>query len=107
MKIDSKLSAPVSSELRFCKNIVLRKQLIYPILFSLPKSGKMKFFYTVLAIEGSINRNVSDNAGFANCSLKLFVDFRKEDLSPKLLENVLVFFRYIFSLVVDLQLCQV
>ena len=98
------LSAPVSSELPFCKTTLLRNQLISPILFGLSKSGEKD---VVLAIERCINRNVSDKAGFANYSSKLFVDFRKVDLSLKLLEQFLVFFRYIFSSVVDPQLCQV
>ena len=34
------LSAPVSSELPFCKTTVLRKQLISPILFGRSKIGK-------------------------------------------------------------------
>ena len=48
--------------------------------------------------------NVSVKAGFANYFSMLSVDFRKVDLSQKLLEKFFVFFRYIFSLVVDLQL---
>ena len=51
----------------------------------------------VLAIERYANRNVSVKAGFVNYFSKLFVDFRKLDLSPKLLETVLVFLRYIVS----------
>ena len=34
------LSAPVSSELPFCKTTLLRKQLISPILFGRSKIGK-------------------------------------------------------------------
>ena len=47
----------------------------------------------VLAIERYANRNVSAKAGFVNYFSKLSVDFRKLDLSPKLLEKFLVFFR--------------
>ena len=61
----------------------------------------------VLAIERYANRNVSIKAGFVNYCSKLFADFRKVDLSPKLLEKFLVFFRYIVSQIVDLQPCQV
>ena len=54
-------------------------------------------FYMVLAIESYANRNVSVKAGFVNYFSKLFADFRKFDLSPKLLENFSVFFCYIVS----------
>ena len=90
-------SPPVSRELPFCETILLRKQLISPILFGLSKSGKRTLFYIVLTIERYINRKVSFKAGFVNYFSKLFVDFRKVDLPPKLLEKILVFFRYIFS----------
>ena len=79
------LSAPVSSELPFCKTTLLRKQLIWML------------FHIVLAIERYANRNVSVKAGFVNYFSKFFVDFRKVDLSPKLLENFLVVFHYIVS----------
>ena len=52
----------------------------------------MTLFYTVLAIERYANRNVSVKAGFANHFSKLSVDFRRADLSSKLLEKFLVFF---------------
>ena len=86
---------PLSSEFRI--TTLLRKQLISPILFGLAKAVKRTLFCTVLAIERYANRNVSIKAGFVNYFSKVFVDFRKVDLSPKLLEKVLVFFRYIFS----------
>ena len=57
----------------------------------------MTLFYKVLAIERYGDRNVSVKARFANYFSKLFVDFRTVDLSPKLLEKYLIFFRYIFS----------
>ena len=41
----------------------------------------------VLAIERYANRNDSVKAGFVNYFSKLLVDFRKVDLSPKLLEK--------------------
>ena len=56
----------------------------------------------VLAIERYANRNVSVKAGFVNYFSKLFVDFRKLDLSPEPLEKFSVFFRYIVSWIVDL-----
>ena len=84
-------------ELPFCKIPLLGKQLISLILFGLSKSGKKTIFYIVVATEKCINYNVSDKADFANYSSKLFADFRKVDLSPKLLEKCLVFFCYIFS----------
>ena len=49
-------------------------------------------------MERYANRNVSVKAHFANYLSKLFADFRKVDLSPKLLEKFLVFFCYIFKL---------
>ena len=53
--------------------------------------------YIVFAIERSADHNVSDKAGFANYFSKLIVDFRKLDLSPKLVKRFVVFFRYIIS----------
>ena len=44
-----------------------------------------------------IYRNVYIKAGFANYLAKLFIDFKKLDLSPKLFEKCLVFFCYIFT----------
>ena len=72
------------------------------LLFSrnLQANGAQFFWdtlYMVLAIERYANRNVSAKAGFVNYFSKLFVDFRKVDLSPKLLEKFSVFFRYILS----------
>ena len=61
------------------------------------KSIKRVSFSIVLAIERYANRNGSIKAVFVNFFSKLFVDFRKLDLSPKLLEKFSVFFRYIFS----------
>ena len=58
---------------------------------------KWTSFYIVLTIERYANRNVSVKVGFANHFSKLFVDFRKVDLSPKLLKKLLVFFLYIIS----------
>ena len=91
------LSAPVSSELPFCKTTLLRKQLISPILFGRSKIGKKDIVLHGLAIERYANHNGSIKAGFVNYFSKLFADFRKLDLSPKLLEKFLVFFRYILS----------
>ena len=63
---------------------------------SSPKAVKRTLFYTVLAIEGYANRNVSGKARSAFFS-KVSVVFRKVDLSPKQLKKLSVFFRYIFS----------
>ena len=75
------------------------KQLISPILFRPSKSSKKEIFLQNIgfAIERYINYNVSYNAYFAHNPSILFVDFRNEDLSPKLLEKFVVFFCYIFS----------
>ena len=89
------LSAPVSSELPFCQTILLRKQLISPVLFALSKSDKQD--YIALYSLGNRKVYVSIEAGFANYFSKLFVDFRKVDLFPKLLEKFSVFFRFIFG----------
>ena len=86
------LSAPVSSELPFCNTTLFRKQLISPMLLRRSKIGKRTLFYIVLAIKRYANRNVSVKAGFANYFSKLSVDFRKPDLSSKLLEKLLVSF---------------
>ena len=48
----------------------------------------------VLVIERYANRNVSVKAGFVNHFSKFFADFRKLDLSPKLLEK----FRFSFAI---------
>ena len=61
------------------------------------RSIEKPLFYTALAIDKHANRNVSFKAGFANYFSKLLVDSRKVDLSRKLREKFLVFFRYIFS----------
>ena len=84
------LSAPVNNELPFCKTTV-----------------KMTLFYIVLAVERYANRNFPVKVGFANYFSRLFLDLRKLDLSPKLLETFLVFLRYISSQIVDLQIYQV
>ena len=89
----------------FWETTLLRKQFTSPILFGLSKSGKKNVVLNslgdrkmhILAIEKSINRNVSVRAGFASYSSKLFVDFRKVDLSTKLLEKILVLCRYILA----------
>ena len=51
------------------------------IFWSIKKAVERTFFYIALSIERCINCNVSDNAGFAAYSSKLFVDCRKVDLS--------------------------
>ena len=48
------------------------------------KAVKRTLFHRVLAIDKSINRNISGKAGFASYFSKLFADFRKMDLSYKL-----------------------
>ena len=58
------LSAPVSSELPFCKTTVLRKQLISPILFGRSKIGKKDVALHGLGNRKICNRNVSVKAGF-------------------------------------------
>ena len=50
-----------------------------------------------LAIERYAIPNGSLKAGFVNDFSKLFVDFRKLDLSPKLLKRFSVFLHYIVS----------
>ena len=101
------MSAPVSSELLFCKITFLRKQLISTILFGLTKSGKRTSFYIIfiLAIERYANHNVSMKAGFANYFSKFSVDFKKMDSSSKLLEKfcAILSLCYVFSQVVDLK----
>ena len=91
------LSALVSSALPFCKTTLLRKQLILQYYSVDRKSVKRTLFYIVLSIERYANRNVSIKAGFVNYFPNFFVDLRKVDLSPKLLEKFLVFFPYILS----------
>ena len=51
----------------------------------------------VLEIERYANHNVFVKADYVNYFSKLVVAFRKVDLSPKLLEKFLVFFRYTLS----------
>ena len=79
------LSGPVSSKLPFWKTILLRKQIISPILFGVSKNGK----------KDSVLHNLSNpkiyksqffitKGGIANYFSKLFVDFRKVDVSPKI-----------------------
>ena len=59
-------------------------QMISPMLFGQPKSGKDHIILQSLGNERYRNRNVSIKAHFANYFSKLFVDFSKVDLSPKL-----------------------
>ena len=53
------------------------------------KAVKKTLFYIIWTVERCINRNASVNAAlaFPNYLSKLFVDFRKVDLSPKLLKT--------------------
>ena len=53
------LSAPVSSELPFCKTTLLRKQLISPILFGRSKIGK-----TDVVLHGLGNRKICKSQWF-------------------------------------------
>ena len=48
----------------------------------------------VRAINGCISRSISGSAGVTNPGSNLFVDFRKVDLSPKLLENTLILLEF-------------
>ena len=54
------LSAPVSSELPFCKTTLLRKQLISPILFGRSKIGKKDIF----VLHGPGNRKICKSQCF-------------------------------------------
>ena len=86
----SLLSAPMSSEVPFCTAALLRKHLISALLFGRSKIGKR---YVVLhslgnTIKRYVNRNVSVKAGFSNYFSRLFVNFRKVYLFPRLLENI-------------------
>ena len=82
----------MSSELPFCKTTLLRKQLISPIPFGRSEIGKKDIALPSLSNRKIANRNVSVKAGFVNYFSKLFVDLRKVDLSPKVLEKFLDFF---------------
>ena len=61
------------------------------------KAVKRMFFLHSRGNPKVKNRNTLEKGGFADYSSKLFVDFRTVDLSPKLVEKLLEFFRYIFS----------
>ena len=95
-------SAPVSSELPFCKTILLRKLLISPILFFQSKSGKED---TVLHILG--NQKILIAMFPLRLTLQIlfnfFFHFRKVALLPKIVGGFSVFFRCVFGLVVDLR----
>ena len=60
------LSAPVSSELPFCKTTLLRKKVISPIIFGLSKSGKKDAALHYLRNPKICDGKVSVKAGFAN-----------------------------------------
>ena len=70
------------------------------------KSSKMDSVLHSLGIQKACSQCLT-KAGFASYFTQIFVDVRKVDLSIKLLERFLVFFRYIFSYVIDVQLYQV
>ena len=81
----------MSSELPFCKTVLLRKQLISPILFGRSKIGKKDVVLHGLGNRKICNRNVSVKAGFVNYFSKLFVDFRKLDLFSKTARKIFGF----------------
>ena len=79
------LSAQIRSKLSFWEDIVLRKQLISPVSSSSLKSSKKGIVLHCLG-----NRKICE---IFSSTLALH-DFRKVDLSPKLLEKLSDFFSF-------------